>query len=585
MSLALVNAPPRFVPRKSQGPAKQAFLDYTGDKGALIVLPTGTGKTATGHYIAADYLDRGERVLWLADQTVLVDQPRKALERWWPEHAGSVGVVQGGRNENPAGRIVYASKDTVKNERRMRQILAAGPFALVVADEAHRSVSPTWLRVLREASHDNTRLLGLTATPHREDTKNLSDLWEIVFSYPILQVFEDGDLVPPWAAVDKVPHLDLSEVKTKQGDYDPGQLGEALLKAHIVDHTAAAMGQSYLFEELPFREKKTFASLRGRQVLVHTATREQARLTAEALNADGWTARYVSGDTSMTDINRLFHLFRERKINVLLAAQKLSTGVDLPEADAEVFASPTRSWTLYIQRLGRGLRSAADKDRCLVLDFVGCTRDHNIVSAPVLVDGIDCPKHEDGKHHFIPIDGTGEGRCDGCGKVIKCMKRMAGHEFKDGHCKACGLPQCEQSPDHQHQWVAWEEFTRRCVHCERQIPDPMSALVDRSPSQREPVDWQDLGRNAWGASLGKIGTLFTVQKGSDLFTAFLLTRGRLVPLSHEPVRGAVVRMLTDDVARRATKVNGMYGGIAGPGERIAIARMRTLAEQLNVREA
>ena len=586
MTLALVHSHPTYKPRAWQVRAKEAFLAHRSDRGCLIVAATGGGKTAFGHYLAVDYLDRGERVLWIADQKTLVKQPFATLARWWPDLVAKAGIVMASRNE-PGAQIVYASKDTLKNDKRMAELLEAGPFSLVVADECHKSVSPTWLKVLEAASHDQTRLLGLTATPHRDDTKNLSDMWELAFSYGILDALEDDVLVPPFAAVEKVPHLDLDGVRTTNGDYNTQDLGEALLKAHIVEHTVAAMAQSYVFEELPFRERKVFEGLRGRQVLVHTATKEQARLTAEALNKDGWEARYVSGDTSDSDLERIFKLFEERRINVLLAAQKLSVGVDLPVADAEVFASPTRSWVLYVQRLGRGLRTNGTKKNCLVLDLVGCTRDHSIVSAPVLVDGTDCEKSDDGRHRYLPLEGSGEGKCQDCGKLIRCYKLGGGHDFKGGKCKACGMPQCEDSPDLQHHFVPSEGHKRRCVHCPLEIPDPLASLVDRAPSQKEPVNWQPIAggeRKCWAAAIGKIGVMFTVQHSEDAFRVFLYTRNELVPLSPGLVDGRMSRLLTDDIARRGTKVRGFYGGVEFKAAGIQHARMESLARRLNVWE-
>lgn len=60
-------------------------------------------------------------------------------------------------------------------------------------------------------------------------------------------------------------------------------------------------------------------------------------------------------------------------------------GYDEPYIDAIVMARPTKSQTLYQQCIGRGLRIAPGKTDCLIVDMVGTTRDHNIVTVSKLV--------------------------------------------------------------------------------------------------------------------------------------------------------------------------------------------------------
>lgn len=583
MTLALVHNAAPFEPRRWQPEAREAFLSHTGPTGALVCVATGGGKTAFGHYLAVDFLDRGERVLWLADQKTLVRQPYTTLAKWWPDLVPKAGIVMNTRNGCDA-QIVYASKDTLRNEKRMAELLEAGPFGLVVADECHRSVSKTWLKVINGARSEGTRLLGLTATPHREDTRSLSEMWQLVYSYSILDAIADKVLVPPYVAVDAIPGLDLSTVKQSNGDYDQGELGRAMLRAHIVEHTVASMRGMHTVERLPLRDHQKLVSLAGRQVLVHTASVEQARLTAEALTADGWIARYASGETPETELERLFGLFAARKINVLVAANLLSTGVDLPIADATVFASPTRSWTLFVQRLGRGLRAYPGKEDCLVLDLVRCTKDHSIIAAPVLVDGDDCIEGSGGRHAWAVLD-SGEGRCLSCGKMVKCGRNGGAHDFKDGACRACGQIQCVNSPDKFHHFVPWTDHKRKCLHCAMEIPDPMAGMLDRSPPQREPVNWQEIAggpTRAWAVVLEKVGTMYSVEKGEGRYRAFLYARQTLLPLHPGDVDGSMVRLLTDDVARRSEKYRGSYGGAEAAKARISHANAAYMAKKLNV---
>ena len=62
---------------------------------------------------------------------------------------------------------------------------------------------------------------------------------------------------------------------------------------------------------------------------------------------------------------------RDRRVNVLFAADLFNEGLDLPDVDTVLFLRPTESATVFLQQLGRGLRRTRDKAVLTVLDFVG----------------------------------------------------------------------------------------------------------------------------------------------------------------------------------------------------------------------
>lgn len=547
-----------FRPRAWQLAARDAFkASSADDKWSMVVAATGTGKTALGHLLAMEYLDRGERVLWVADQQDLVHQPLAALRQWWPHING--GIVQSGYDDRDA-QIVYASKQTILDPERLEGILEHGVPALVVADEAHRSASKGWRDLLTQLSASGSRILGLTATPDREDTKSLSDMWRIVYSYSVLDGIADGVLVQPYVAIDLVPELDLSDVRETGGDYDAHEQERALMRAHIVEHTVASIQRTHLAEALPFHDGTAYFTPEAKGILVFTVSVAQAEATVVALREAGFTAHTVHAKTSKVLRRRLLERFRAGEIDVLCSPAALTTGVDLPYAKVGVLARATKSWALYVQILGRLLRPYEGEDKALLLDLVGASKQHSIVAAPVLVDGSDCEDSPDGRHRYLEIEGTHEGRCQHCGQICKCARNGGGHVFKNGHCKFCRSEQCPESPDVQHHWVPWEDNKRRCVHCAMEIPDPYSLLGKRFAPPKEPVAWKRLacpGR-VFAATLGSVGVLFNVET-ADGFRPFLHSADHLSSLAPSAVSPEMSRLLTDDVARRAAKRKGVYG--------------------------
>lgn len=577
-----------FTPRRHQLLAKQAFQAADlSRRGAMLVMATGTGKTATAHYIMADYLRAGKRVLWLAHQNRLVKQPlteEGALRKYFPEFLPLAGIVQGQEYQDHGAQLVYASMPTLSKPKRMDALLAGGAFALVVVDEAHHSVSAQYTKVLDallRASEGQAHFLGLTATPDREDAKRLSDRWEIVYSYTITDALAERVLLPPYVALDKVPDLDLSKVGGRK-DYTAPDLERALLKAHIVEHTVASVKKTHLAEVLPFRDGTSYLTCDPAVGggIVFTATVEQAKLTAEALTADGWRAEYIAGELITDEVledgtkkrvpfpeslrEALFSKFERSELDVLCNAQLITEGVDIPRAQWCVLARPTKSWSLYVQMVGRVLRPCGSQEKALVLDLVGCTKVHSIVAAPVLVDGVDCPASESptGEHRFVPIEGTGEGRCLDCGTTIRCYARLGGHRFVDGVCRGCGQKQCPDSPNDQHEWVPWDNGMRKCVCCGTEMLDQTRTMF-RPPRAREKIAWYKLNvpGTVFAANLGRHGCLYMIgDQQPDHWHPVWICNDRRYDLSPAPVHKLMTQALLEDVARRALKVNGAYGG-------------------------
>jgi ATP-dependent helicase IRC3 len=350
----------------------------------LVVLPTGCGKTLFALQVAATARQRGHRVLWLAHREELLDQPMRSLQKFWPDLAQRAGVVQAHRDAWYED-LIFASIDTVARRHRLESVLAPGPPRLVVVDEAHHSAAGSWSSVLdcidefgRDAfadvpGPDDPLYLGLTATPDRADGKPLGRLWRVAFSYPIQQAIKEGWLVPPTFAAERL-ELDLSKVSQRAGDWADNELEDALMQAHVVEHTAAAM-------------QKCAA---GRKSLVFTVTVHHAEETAKALNAAGIAAAVVSGETPKAQRRELLQALRDGRIRALCNCAVLTEGYDDPSVDCVTLARPTRSHPLYVQMVGRGLRLSEGKRDCLVLDLVGASAEHSLhVSSALLTEGAE----------------------------------------------------------------------------------------------------------------------------------------------------------------------------------------------------
>lgn len=553
-----------FTPRRPQALAASAWDNHDHRKGGLVVLPTGVGKTGFALWLALTrHYSKGERVLWLAHRKELVEQPLEALEKWWPEAAADAGIVKASRDEHDRD-IVFASKDTLRQPLRLQRYLEHGVPGIVVVDEAHHSVSPSWIDLL---SHfGSARKLGLTATPDREDSKSLGEHWELLYSYSLVEAIEDEYLTRPVWVDRQLPDMDLSAVGGRK-DYIAPELGRELLRQHIVEHTVAAFQEEVLHGiELPWRQERVSGpGLQGRQGLVFTATVEQAQVTAEALRKAGMRARWVAGSQAQPEgtRSRIIKRFRQGRIDIICNAAALTEGTDLPMADYVVLARPTRSWTLLVQIVGRGLRLHKGQQYGWVVDLVGAMREQSLVSAAVLIGQTGCPENEGGEHVYLAT-ADGGGVCRNCDKEVACIKRKGSHLYKDGVCKACGAEQCPDSPFLMHHWVPWEDHQMACAFCDALIADPLRGLVNRKVrGEREDAAWKLLNTPGvvYAVHMGDLGVLYNVQ-AEEGWQPFWLNGDSLEPqpLAPKPVSGRYASMLCDDVLRRCDRIKGKRGG-------------------------
>lgn len=350
-----------------------------GVRRQLGVAATGLGKTVIFCALARQM---GVRTLVIAHRDELIEQAAAKVAEVWP--GVEVGVVKGQRDEVTAA-VVVGSVQTLSRPKRLARLIAPGellgdvaPFGLVVVDEAHHAAAKSYrdvLHGLRCHEPDGPLLLGVTATPDRGDGKGLDDLFEeVVFSYDIRWgIAQDylSDLRGMRVSLD----MDLGGLRLRGGDYDAGQAGAMLEAADAPTAIVKAWTQQAA----------------GRRTLVFTPTVAVAEACAVAFNQAGVAAAAVSGETPMEDRREILAAYSRGDLDVVANCAVLTEGYDEPRTDCIVVARPTKSRALYAQMVGRGTRRHPDKTDCLVLDVVGATEEHTLVTVPSLF-GIEQPE-------------------------------------------------------------------------------------------------------------------------------------------------------------------------------------------------
>lgn len=357
--------------RPYQQRAVSAALDkflVVGEQRTALVLATGGGKTVIFSEFIRQWraLHPGEPVLVLAHRSELLSQAADKIRLWAP--GLRVGLVQAGTNQVWAD-VIVASQQTLQRQDRLDRLPA---FSLIVVDECHRSMSESYQKVLTSLGAlelGGPKVLGVTATFTREDSKRLTEFYQsVAFSMDILDLIgaedtppEERYLVPPRFRRVLVEGLDLTAVRSSRlaggKDLAAGDLDRVMEASGAPGVVAAAY--------------RMHAS--DRQGLVFTPTVHSAGQVCEALRAEGISSEVLSGSTAKGERARIVREYSAGRLQTVVNCAVLTEGFDAPATSCVLIARPTLSKILFRQMVGRALRPSPGKTDALILDMVGAT--------------------------------------------------------------------------------------------------------------------------------------------------------------------------------------------------------------------
>ena len=341
------------------GAVREAYR--RGHRRALVVMPTGTGKTVLFAEIAR--LAKGP-VLVLAHRQELVEQAREKIALWCDD---VVAVEMAERREfsRPAGRRPKITVASVQSLGRRLERMPRDAFKLVVIDEAHHATADSYRKLIE---HFDAYLLGVTATPDRSDRTPLGEVFsELAFDYDMLSAIRDGFLCPIQTFMVEI-QADFSEVRKIAGELSSGDVERVMTRElHLVE-----VAQPVLRER------------RGRPTIVFAASVAHAHALARVmceLAQDPGFAVALDGTHDSERRRRVVGAFRRGRIQVLVNCALFTEGFDVPDIALVAIARPVLSRAFYAQMVGRGTRIAPGKTDLLVLDFVPQNCRHQLVHA------------------------------------------------------------------------------------------------------------------------------------------------------------------------------------------------------------
>ncbi|MFL2667945.1 MAG: DEAD/DEAH box helicase [Alphaproteobacteria bacterium] len=323
----------------------------------ILKAPTGAGKTVLASEIIKKFYEH-KKIIVLCHRLVLLEQLEGALR---DDHNVRKLTV------SDTGPAFDGYDILLSTSMRAKDVLAdAIPKAdLIIVDEAHR-VSPNgkgYKRILddfTEYGKEHAQLVGLTASPERRtgdqrDQLNLA-FDAIIDCANIENLIEEGVLVEPVYRTHFVHDLDLSGIDISSGDFPVAKLSPAIVKSSMIDYAMTSYAQER--ENVSPRPISAW----------FCADISVAEETLFRIRQAGISAEIVTAKTPIKERMKLLKGHESGKVEAMVSVGVLAEGWDNPHCNIIVHLRPTLSKVLWGQSVGRGLRSAPEKEKCVIID-------------------------------------------------------------------------------------------------------------------------------------------------------------------------------------------------------------------------
>lgn len=356
-----------FQPRGAQIEALYALEDsrMEGAVKGLVQAATGVGKTYLAAFDSAKY----ERVLFVAHREEILKQAAIIFQN--VRNSDDYGFFNGKQKDTDKA-VIFASVATLgRNEYLTEDFFLPDYFDYLVVDEFHHAVNEQYRRIV---NYFRPRfMLGLTATPERMDGKNIYEIcdYNVPYEISLKEAINKGILVP-FHYYGIYDETDYSLFRLVKGHYEEKDLNGAYI------------GNAKRYDLI----YKYYMKYRSKRALGFCCSKQHAEEMAKEFCKRGIESVAVYSDANgefSEDRNRAIEKLKRREIKVIFSVDMFNEGVDIASLDMVMFLRPTESPIVFLQQLGRGLRTSKGKEYLNVLDFIG--NYEKAGNAPLILSG------------------------------------------------------------------------------------------------------------------------------------------------------------------------------------------------------
>lgn len=321
-----------------------------GEKRALVIAATGTGKTYMSAFDVKQY--KPKKMLFIVHREEILVKAEESFKKVIGATL-QTGFLTGKKKEDHV-QYLFA---TIQTLHRYYEMFHKDEFDYIVVDEAHHASSDTYQKVLDY--FQPKFLLGMTATPERCDKADIYDLFDnnVAIEVRLHDAMEEELVVPfHYFGIADIEDINLEGVNLDNA----ASLAKALKVNQRVDFIVQQM-------DLYGHDGSK------RKCLGFCVNIDHAQFMCDEFNKRGISSISLTGNDKAEVRQQYIQRLEDEQddLEVIFTVDIFSEGVDIPSVNLVLMLRPTNSPIIFIQQLGRGLRKYKKKEYLTVLDFIG----------------------------------------------------------------------------------------------------------------------------------------------------------------------------------------------------------------------
>jgi len=390
---------------------QQAVKAWIANQHSLLMeMATGTGKTRTAIGCLIEKLKDGERLL------TIVATPQNTLSRQWREDFRKLGI------ELDRDAIIDGSNPKWKKDLELLLLdMSDEKIKTAIIFTTHATASSAkFIKIIRDTKYDTKILfigdevhatgsakqrdallpeyeyrIGLSATPERMFDEGGTSLIREYFGNKSFE-FTIADALRTVNPLTGKPFLNaflyypvfvqLTEAESKkyakitqqivilknQEDYDPDDLQKLYDRRADIGKNAANKLPAFeaLLQEMdPSSIRDTIAFVSEKQIvpafdILSSLKIKRAKIT------ESESASKVVTEEGATERQEIIAQFVRHQLQMLVGIKCLDEGIDIPNARIAILMANSTNPREYVQRVGRVIRQAPDKEMSVIYDFI-----------------------------------------------------------------------------------------------------------------------------------------------------------------------------------------------------------------------
>ncbi len=348
-------------PNKMQVSAIQA-LDKVREKGvrkALLISATGTGKTYLSAFDIRNF--NPNRALFIVHREQIAKQALNSYKNVFGD-TKTMGILSG-NSKDTHKEFIFSTVQTLSKYEALLSFCKS-EFDYIVIDEVHKAGAISYQKIVDY--FEPKFLLGMTATPERTDEFDIFKMFDYNVAYEIrLQQALEENLLCPFH------YFGITDISIDGNELDDNTDFKYLVGDQRVNHIL---------------NKINFYGYCGDKVkgLIFCSDKKEAKELSNKFNEHGLRTLALTGENTQSEReDAILRLEQDENVNCLdyiFTVDIFNEGVDIPAINQVVMLRATKSAIIFVQQLGRGLRTYNNKEYVVIIDFVGNYNNNFLIS-------------------------------------------------------------------------------------------------------------------------------------------------------------------------------------------------------------